>query len=315
MPILQQNPRGVLLARDELVGWIGSFDKYSSKGSASADVAHWLSIYNAENVIVDRKTGDRTTMFVPHAAVSVCGSIQPGILNRVLASEHRENGLAARLLMTYPPRQPKTWRDEDIPGRIEDRWSTLLGELFALQHDTGADGKPKSALVKLSDDAQALYRDFVNEHGTEQFGMTGDLAAAWSKLEEIPARIALLLHCVRQASGEPVDPWQCDAQSMQAALELAQWFKNETQRIYRLLTVSPAERRLQQVAEWIERRGGIVRPRDLVTGRRDVSSADEADWLIQELVTAGFGERRYVQSGERGGRPTVEFRLFELVPM
>ncbi len=58
VPILLQNPRGVLLTRDELVGWIGSFDKYS-KGSASADVAHWLSLYNAESITVDRKTGNR----------------------------------------------------------------------------------------------------------------------------------------------------------------------------------------------------------------------------------------------------------------
>lgn len=71
VPILQQNPRGVLLSRDELVGWVGSFDKYSSKGNASADVAHWLSIFNAESVIVDRKTGDKTTLFVPDASVSV----------------------------------------------------------------------------------------------------------------------------------------------------------------------------------------------------------------------------------------------------
>lgn len=251
-------------------------------------------------------------MFVPHAAVSVCGGIQPGILNRVLASEHRENGLAARLLMTYPPRQPKEWRDDEIPGRVEDSWSTLLDELFSLQHDTGADGKQKSALVRLSHDAQALFREFVNQNGAEQYSMTGDLAAAWSKLEEIPARLALLLHCIRQASGEPVDPWECDADSMQAAVTLATWFKNETQRIYRLLTVSPAERHLQQVVEWIERRGGVVRARDLVTGRKDVADAQQADKLIHELVAAGYGERRYVPSGERGGRPTVEFCLFEL---
>jgi hypothetical protein len=29
-PILSANPRGVLLARDELAGWFGSFDRYSS---------------------------------------------------------------------------------------------------------------------------------------------------------------------------------------------------------------------------------------------------------------------------------------------
>src|SRR6185369_4270855 len=37
-PILLENPRGLLLARDELAGWIGSFDRYAGKGGA--DSAH-----------------------------------------------------------------------------------------------------------------------------------------------------------------------------------------------------------------------------------------------------------------------------------
>ena len=105
VPILRDNWRGVLLSRDELVGWIGSFDRYAGRGTASADAAHWLSIYNAESIIVDRKTGDKPSIFVPDAAVSVCGGIQPGILNRAISAEHRENGLLARLLLAYPPRQ------------------------------------------------------------------------------------------------------------------------------------------------------------------------------------------------------------------
>src|SRR5262249_45474894 len=36
-PILLTNPRGLLLARDELAGWIGSFDRYAGKGRAGSD--------------------------------------------------------------------------------------------------------------------------------------------------------------------------------------------------------------------------------------------------------------------------------------
>ena len=309
VPILQQNPRGVLLSRDELVGWVGSFDKYSAKGRASADVAHWLSIFNAESVIVDRKTGDQRTLFVRDASVSVCGGIQPGILNRILTSEHPENGLAARLLMAYPPRQAKQWRDDEIPSRLEEQWADLIGELFALQHDQGADGRYKSALVKLSDDARGLYREYVNTTGTEQAGLTGDLSAAWSKLEESAARLALVIHCIRQASGEPVDPWLCDADSMASGVTLASWFKDETQRIYRLLTESQDDRDLRQAADWIRQHGGTVRARDLVSGRRDIADSEQADDLLQRLVTAGLGSWRMVASGERGGRPTMEFSL------
>jgi hypothetical protein len=70
-PILLANPRGLLLARDELAGWIGSFDRYAGKGGAGADSANWLSLFNAESIIVDRKTGLSRTIHVPQAAVCV----------------------------------------------------------------------------------------------------------------------------------------------------------------------------------------------------------------------------------------------------
>jgi hypothetical protein len=91
-PLLLANPRGLLLARDELAGWIGSFDRYAG-GKGGADAAHWLSMHNGESIIVDRKTGIPRTIYVPQASVSVCGGIQPAILHRALGIEHRESGL------------------------------------------------------------------------------------------------------------------------------------------------------------------------------------------------------------------------------
>ncbi|HWB10091.1 MAG TPA: DUF3987 domain-containing protein [Pirellulales bacterium] len=103
-PLLSANPRGLLLARDELAGWIGSFDRYAG-GKGSADAANWLSMHNGESIVVDRKTGNPRTIFVPQAGVCVCGGIQPVILHRAWGVEHRESGLAARLLLTCPPAQ------------------------------------------------------------------------------------------------------------------------------------------------------------------------------------------------------------------
>ncbi len=94
--ILADNPRGLVVSRDELSGWIGSFDRYSK--SNGGDMAHWLSMHNAEQLVIDRKTGIRTIM-VPQASVGVTGGIQPAILERSLTTECRESGLAARLLM------------------------------------------------------------------------------------------------------------------------------------------------------------------------------------------------------------------------
>jgi len=309
VPILQENWRGVLLQRDELVGWIGGFDKYSKAGNTSTDVAHWLSIYNADALIVDRKTGEQRTLFVPDPAISVCGSIQPGVLNRVLSEEHRENGLAARLLMTYPPRRVKQWTDEEIPDAQETAFENLLIDLFELKPDIGADENPKPGIVYLTDDARAAFIEYYNRTGQEQYGMSGDLAASWSKLEETAARIALIFHCVRDVCTRDVDPWKCDMDSMAAGIALAEWFKSETARIQSLLSESTEERELRQLAEWILQRGGKVRERDVVAGRRTVQTTGQAELLLQSLVSAGYGDWQSVPTNECGGRPTREFVL------
>src|SRR5262249_32420171 len=106
--ILEDNPRGLLLARDELSGWLGSFTRYKGKAGGT-DLPNWLEAFRAGTWLVDRKTGDRPTLVIPHAAVSVCGGIQPGVLARALTPEFLDAGLAARFLMAMPTKLPKRW--------------------------------------------------------------------------------------------------------------------------------------------------------------------------------------------------------------
>ena len=80
--LLADARRGLLLIRDELAGWVGGFDQYKG-GGRGADTAHWLTIYGARDLLVDRKNGDRQTIFVRRAAVSIVGGIQPETLRRV----------------------------------------------------------------------------------------------------------------------------------------------------------------------------------------------------------------------------------------
>jgi len=52
-----------------------------------------------------------------------------------------------------------------------------------------------------------MYVDYYHEHAAEQKDLSGDLSAAWSKLEEIAARLALVLHCVKLAMAPPHLAW------------------------------------------------------------------------------------------------------------
>jgi hypothetical protein len=308
-PILLSNPRGLLLARDELAGWLGSFDKYAGKGKASADSAHWLSMFNAENIIVDRKTGDPRTIFVPQAAMCVCGGIQPGILNRALGDEHRESGLAARLLLTCPLRKAKQWTEADIDPALETALARLVDRLFDLQPTVSDDGEARPVLVRLTADAKTAWTTYYNAHGKEQAELTGDMAAAWSKLEEYAARLALVIHYARWAAGDVANELRLDLASMKAGIVLATWFKGEARRVYALLGESDGERDQRRLVEWIDRTGGSASVRSVQQGCRWLKEPGAAEAALTKLVNAGLGSWASVGPTPRGGRPSREFKL------
>lgn len=283
------NPRGVLLVRDELAGWFAGFDQYKSrKSAASSEVPKWLEIYNAEPITIDRKTGDQRVIIVPRPFTCILGGIQPGILARCLTAEHRESGLQSRLMMTYPPRVPKRWRDAEISSATQTAYSDCVRELFNLQPDDSSGG-PSPATLRLSDDALNLYKSYVNRTGAEQAAMDGHLASQWSKLEEMPIRLAIVHHCVRQVSEGVSDPWVVDADSMAAAIAITEWLKSEAIRISRLLAEPEEVRRANQLAKWISQQGGRISARDLCRLRRDIPTSAQAEQLLMELVSMGLG--------------------------
>jgi hypothetical protein len=310
-PILLANPRGVLMARDELNGWVSSFDRYAGKGRASTDAANWLSMFNAESIIVDRKTGTPPTIYVPRAAVCISGTIQPGVLRRAFGAEYREAGLLARLLVAWPPRKVKRWSEADIDANAEAELAQMIDRLYCLQPATDNDGEPEPALVRLSDEAKAVMVAYYNAHAVEHAELTGDLAAAWAKLEEYPARLALVVHFSRWAASDAtlVDPGRLDADSMSAGVALADWFKNEARRVYAMLDETDADRDLRRLIESIERKGGTVTPREVQRGCRWLKEPGKAEAALQDLVNAGHGTWRDSPTTVKGGRPTRSFVL------
>ncbi len=314
-PILLGNPRGVLLARDELAGWLGSFDRYAKAGKAGADSAHWLSMHNGEAMTIDRKTGTPPTIHVPSASVSITGGIQPGILARALGQEHYESGMAARVLYAMPPRKAKRWTETDVDATTEAAVAAVFERLFALMPDTDEDGEDRPRLVTLDDDGKRAWVRFYNEHATEQSELSGDLSAAWSKLEGYAARLALVVHQVRCAAGDTTlrDPSRVDEASIGAGVMLARWFGDEAKRVYAILSETDDERQTRELVEWIGRHGGTVTVRQLTRGPREYRDAPDptakAEKALGELVAAGVAVWIHNDHDPKGGRPTDRVRL------
>jgi hypothetical protein len=114
--------------------------------------------------------------------------------------------------------------------------------------------------------AEEAWGRFYDAHAAEQADLTGDLAAAWVKLEQYAARLALVIHYARWAAGEVADELRLDRQSIEAGIALAEWFKYEARRVYCVLDQTDPERERRELVEWIERRGGMVTAREVQRG-------------------------------------------------
>lgn len=306
-PILLENWRGVLLHQDELQELFGSFDKY--RGGRGSDCAKWNSIHNGEPIVIDRKTGVPRTIYVPRPCVSISGTIQPATLARVLTSEYQDNGLAARFIFARPPRRIQRWTDREVPEAVTSAFENVVDGLRGLAPGEDKAGRPYPVSLRLTPNALDCFIAFVNRHGQEQFDLTGPVAAAWSKLKGYAARFALVFQCVRWAAGEaPLDG--VDDQSVEAGIVLADWFKNEAERLYAAFGESPEDAESQQLADWIRGKGGAVTPRDLVRGptrfRGDYEAAEAA---LNSLVEGGLGSWIEPESTKGGGRPSKRFQL------
>ena len=283
--ILADNPRGTLVARDELAGWLGSFTRYKGK-QGGTDLPNWLEMFRAGTVINDRKTGDRPTLFVSRAAVSVTGTIQPRVLARALTDDFLDAGLGARLLMAMPPKRAKRWSEVEVDPATERAYHDVLDRLLALTFDASG-AEPVPHVLRLSPEAKAAWVRFYNVWGGEQAAVDGELAAAFSKLEAYAARLALVHHVVTHVYLEVDVRWPVGDKSVEAGAALVRWFAAEARRIYTTLAESTEEREARRLFEFIAARGGRVSVRELMrsNNRRYPTSAD-AEKAIGVLVEA-----------------------------
>lgn len=300
----------MLVCRDEISGWITSFDKYAGSSKGDSDSSFWLSIYSGSSISVDRKTGEERTIYIPMASVSITGSIQPGTMYRLLKKEHRDSGLAARILMANPPRKTKRWSDAEISEQLTKNYEKLIRKLYTLEPKKDENGTIVPNYAVLSDDAFSLWTNFYNQHNKEMINTSGDLAAAYSKLEELPLRLALILHFARWASGDKdlISRSTIDSKSLKAAIEITEWFKYEMKRIYDHFSEDKQEREYRKYFDWIDRKGGRVTVRDFQLGNNNIRTASDAEKVLNELQAIGYGDWENSKPG-KSGRPTKYFVL------
>lgn len=308
---LAENPRGLLCARDELAAWFGSHGAY--KAGRGGDVEGWLEMHGARSLIVDRKGEDHPT-FIPRAAVSLCGTIQPRVLAKALGESNVVNGLAARLLLAAPPARVNRWTEATVSDATMTRMRDLVDALLALEPETTPEAEARPVAIPLGGDTKRAWIGWFDQFALEQADEPDDaIRAMLAKLEGGAARLALILHFARWAAGgSTATPWAIDLEAVLSGTRLAEWLAREGRRIYADMAASEAQRADDDLVAWITKRDGSVTVRDLSTSgpRRYRGDPDAARAALDRLVKAGRGAWDASARAPSNGRPSERFTLY-----
>jgi hypothetical protein len=321
--MLAEQPRGILLERDELAGWLGSFDRYAR--ASGADRPFWLAAHGGRPHIVDRKTSG--TLMAPSCAVSIVGAIQPGILEAQVTQQDRDSGLLARLLLANPPVPEQSWTEAEVDGSTLNLMEGVFRWLFDLEMLRAEKG-PEPIDIPLSREAKETWVPWFNSAKRRQRTTADDdMHAAWSKLIGYAARLALIFELVERANtvvNAVQVPRAFDAailagagdvraSVLEAAIGVVEWFVAEEERLYSRLCADEQDRDLDDLVVWIERKGGRVTVRDVTRGpRRFRGKAGDAFAALDGLAKQGRGtwqEQPPTAGAGGGGHPTRVFML------
>ena len=182
--VLSVNRDGVLLYRDELKGMIDDFGRYNRSG----ELSQLLSIFDSDNIIVNRKSDD--TLLIEKPFMSILGSIQPSVLQETFGNElMMGNGFVQRWLFCFPDSVPPAmYSDCIMPSSITNDWRSFIYNL--LMYDFDIEG----GKLYLRGEAKKVYIEYYNKLQLMKVEADDYMAAVYSKLQIYVIRWAGIAH-------------------------------------------------------------------------------------------------------------------------
>jgi hypothetical protein len=302
---LADNPRGLLVLRDELSGWLAGLCRGAGQ-HGDAELAAWLQLQRGGTVVVEARGRRRPALLIEPAGVSVTGSIRARALAN-LSDNLRGAGLGALLLLAMPPKPSGRGREEEMAPEVERSYETLLDRLLALDFDH-VQGRCLPHALELAPAAREAWIAFADGLAREQAGAEEEPDDD-AGVEAIAARLALLHHVVGRAARAENERGPVEKESVHAGLALCGWFAAEGRRIRAVLAAVPGEQDVRRLFDFVRARGGEITPRDLQRANgRKYATTEQAEAALEELVQAGWADWGPAPPGHRG-RPGRILRL------
>jgi putative DNA primase/helicase len=206
--ILNANPRGVLIFRDELTDFLKTMDREGHE----ADRAFYLEAWNGAGRFTYDRIG-RGTIEIEAACVSILGGIQPGPLAaymaRVAQGGGDDDGLVQRFQLVVWPDTEGTWKDVDThpDTAAQQRAYTVFEQLDRIDPvavgagPAGTEGEPP--FLRFAPEAHELFLDWRTEleHRLRSGEEPALLESHLAKYRSLVPSLALLIHLADVGAG------------------------------------------------------------------------------------------------------------------
>ncbi len=299
--LLAENPTGLLLFRDELIGFLRGLDREGHEG----DRATYLEMWNGTGSFISDRI-QRGTVRTP-AVLSILGGIQPDLLTAYVREAVRGGQGADGLLQRF---QLFVWPDISKQWRNVDRWpdTTARNEAFDVfkyldeltPEAVGADTSAGIPFLRFAPAAQERFDGWRAEleirlrNDTEHPAFEAHLA----KYRKLVPALALLTHLASRATG-PVS-----LAALHKALSWTKYLEAHARRIFSAV-LRPDTAAARELAKHLER--GELPSRFTLRevyrkGWAGLSDKDDAEAATEILCDLDW-IRPFVETTRTTGRP------------
>lgn len=305
--LLNQNPRGLLVNRDELIGWLRSLDRDGREG----DRGFYLEAWNGTGSFTYDRIG-RGTLDIMSLCLSVFGAITPGNLSDYVYQAKRggrgDDGLLQRFQVVVWPDDAKEWKNVDrIPNSTEKERAWNIFHALATNDIPGTSTGENSTIpaLRFSAEAQEVFNHWREELEARLRGDSGlppAMESHLAKYRSLMPSLALIFHLVSVVDGTE-QPGPVSQQAAHMAAAWCAYLESHAARIYGA-TSTPGMESAREIIKHI-RRGKIKdgmttreiqRPQwSKITCSEEVKAGlavlEEYDWLTVKKVANAHGGR------------------------
>ena len=264
------NP-GILLAKDEITGWIKGMNQYrAGKGD---DAEFYLSCFSGSPAKYDRVNTD--PLYIKQPALSIIGGIVPENIHILVPQE--DDGFVERIIFTFPKPIRKHYTNIQEDTQLKEQIEQML---FTMYYDR----KREYALSPEAENSFATYYENIQDRIGQL--KSGHFKGFLEKSISYVGRFALILNAMWQR-GNVVE-----SDIINAAILLAYYFISHVQKAHKQLSGSKEKKEIDAILDWAKRKQAkAVRVRTLiracVPGCNNVENTKKK---LQDIVDMDFAK-------------------------